>query len=630
MQAAPDPAKVAALQRILHSQGGVGLRQLDRALAIPDPWRRYAFMAKAAAEFRRIHRDASKYFEPPVDIETFITSPRYMDAGAKGDKGGTIWPRVMDALKEMNSGSYTEALLTGGIGTAKTTVALYTQAYQAYRLLLLRDPHAEFDLDPSSEIVMVLQSLRFSTAKTVDYARLRAMIERAPWFRDNAPFDHHVESLLKFPRRFIIQPVSGQETAAIGENVIGGLIDEMNFMAVTSDSKKSGDGEAYDQAQQNYNAIARRRESRFMVRGELPGLLCLISSSRYPGQFTDRKKDEARENPHIYVYDKRLWDVRPEKFGDARFSVFVGDGATRPRILARGEQPPGDQEDLVMEVPEEYRRQFELDVYGALRDIGGVSTQGIHPWLPRPDLIANCFSTSVRSAFSAPSVDFVTDQLAILPKAIERPMEPRWAHVDLAITGDSAGVVVGHVEKFLRIERSKGEWEALPVIRIDGILEVRPPPGGEIIFAKVRALLYRLRELGVNMKWVSYDSFQSRDSIQVLRQRGLIAGELSMDRDTRPYDVTKQAVYDARIVAPEHERCRIEMTRLQFNALKAKVDHPPRGSKDCADALAGVVYGLTTRREIWIRHGIPPREIPAGMIEKAARVRASREGEGDV
>ena len=35
------------------------------------------------------------------------------------------------------------------------------------------------------------------------------------------------------------------------------------------------------------------------------------------------------------------------------------------------------------------------------------------------------------------------------------------------------------------------------------------------------------------------------------------------------------------------------------------IDHPPNFSKDCADAVAGVVYGLTYRREIWARHGVP-------------------------
>ncbi len=36
-------------------------------------------------------------------------------------------------------------------------------------------------------------------------------------------------------------------------------------------------------------------------------------------------------------------------------------------------------------------------------------------------------------------------------------------------------------------------------------------------------------------------------------------------------------------------------------------------SKDVADALAGVVYGLTVRREIWAMYGIPLMKIPATL-----------------
>ena len=72
------------------------------------------------------------------------------------------------------------------------------------------------------------------------------------------------------------------------------------------------DGSVYDQAAENYNSIARRRESRFMQQGMLPGLLCLVSSKNYPGGLTDRKVAEARTNKTIFVYDKRLWEIRPD------------------------------------------------------------------------------------------------------------------------------------------------------------------------------------------------------------------------------------------------------------------------------------------------------------------------------
>ena len=46
---------------------------------------------------------------------------------------------------------------------------------------------------------------------------------------------------------------------------------------------------------------------------------------------------------------------------------------------------------------------------------------------------------------------------------------------------------------------------------------------------------------------------------------------------------------------------------------KNKVDHPPTGSKDCSDAMAGVVCGLSRQREIWVRHNISLHRMPASL-----------------
>ena len=59
---------------------------------------------------------------------------------------------------------------------------------------------------------------------------------------------------------------------------------------------------------------------------------------------------------------------------------------------------------------------------------------------------------------------------------------------------------------------------------------------------------------------------------------------------------------------PDHNKAQRELIELERDAKTGKVDHPPRGSKDLADAIAGVVYGLTMRRENWTRYRISPQE----------------------
>ena len=50
---------------------------------------------------------------------------------------------------------------------------------------------------------------------------------------------------------------------------------------------------------------------------------------------------------------------------------------------------------------------------------------------------------------------------------------------------------------------------------------------------------------------------------------------------------------------------------------------------DCADAMAGVVYGLTMRREIWIHHGVDPVQFFQMTEGKESNVRGEKPS-GDI
>lgn len=69
----------------------------------------------------------------------------------------------------------------------------------------------------------------------------------------------------------------------------------------------------------------------------------------------------------------------------------------------------------------------------------------------------------------------------------------------------------------------------------------------------------------------------------------------------------------------------MELISLEKDVKKNKVDHPAGGSKDVADALAGVVYGLTMRREVWGLHKIPLGEIPPEVYAAIASNKAIKE-----
>ncbi len=114
---------------------------------------------------------------------------------------------------------------------------------------------------------------------------------------------------------------------------------------------------------------------------------------------------------------------------------------------------------------------------------------------------------------------------------------------------------------------------------------------------------------------VSADTYQSADTLQLLSQQDFVTGVRSIDRDPRPYDVLKTALYDGRVELPAHDALLRELLALERDARTGRVDHPPHGSKDLADALAGVVYGLTMRCEVWWQHEVNPFEVAPRLVE---------------
>lgn len=579
--------------------GLVGRDKADKlflqALGIADQKERQRWLinlVKYLAGVDKEFLEDVKWVRRPVDPLTFLYDPMYLD------KKGEIYPEVERCYVELNSGAYDEAVLTGGIGSAKTSLALYSQAYQLYVISCLANPQVTFGLDSATEILVVFQSLNADTAADVDYQRFYNLISASPYFKEVFPFDKGVKTTLKFPHNIECLPVGAGDTATIGRNVIGGIIDEINFMKIT----QKDDGTVHNQAVELYNTIARRRKSRFMAGGAMPGLLCTVSSKRLPEEFTDKKMEEAKRNPRIYVYDKRVWDVKPTAFGKERFRIHVGTEAVRPRILKENETVRPEEERFIDYIPMEFYDEFVEDIVKAVRDIAGHTTLATVPFMSNAARVIEAFTDRPNIA-KTPRVDFVDQKLQLIAKLAKKtPQFHRFAHIDLGITGDSAGVAIGHVPQFIQVEKT---GMMMPLVKFDMLLEVAPPLGGEIEFDKIRQTLIALMKLGMPIKWLTLDSFQSRDTIQIMRKYGLITGIQSMDTSLLPYDTLKTAIYEGRVDFPMDEKLKGELLALEINYRKRKVDHNDQNTKDLSDAAAGVVFGLTQRREVWAQHKVP-------------------------
>ena len=69
----------------------------------------------------------------------------------------------------------------------------------------------------------------------------------------------------------------------------------------------------------------------------------------------------------------------------------------------------------------------------------------------------------------------------------------------------------------------------------------------------------------------------------------------------------------------EQEMARLELSELEFDATKGKVDHTPRGSKDVADGIAGALYAAEKSRVGAGRPGVPHISGPHWGCEREIR-----------
>lgn len=559
--------------------------------------------------------DVCKWRRSPVDMETFMFDETYL-----GLDRSEIYPLVMDLLNELDTDQYNECVLGGALGIGKTFAANIFTARAIYKLSCMRHPQTTFGLQARSALVFTIQSIRLGTAKKAVFQELGQYIRSSPYFMNVYPYDKYVQSELIFrEQRISVMPVSSAVTGVISMNVIGGQLDEANFFQKLVKSKSSeadADG-TLDQAQKLYQALARRRKSRFVRQGRVPGMFFIISSAKYPDDFTSRKAAESTMqggiDPKIYVWIKSQWEVKaPENFLPGRFRVQIGNDLVKSKVLADGEEPHPTCE--AIDVPDDFKSDFLKDVEGAIRDFAGLTSRALRPFMPNRDKVRECMDAAEEQGYVNPFTTDVYDFSLGIPHPDRARLRldvdaPRAVHVDLGLKRDAAGLAIGHVVGIKSVKRRTPdglslEIDYLPVVAYDVILRIVPPPGGEVEFALIRKFIKDLRDVhGLPIKYVTFDGFEAVDSRQILKTQGFLTDYLSVDKGMERYNSLKDAVYDVRALFHRNQFLAGELAGLQYartrGGAKEKVDHRPDGSKDVADAVCGVYGFLMNRKSTW-------------------------------
>lgn len=384
----------------------------------------------------------------------------------------------------------------------------------------------------------------------------------------------------------------------------------MNFYPIVARSKKVRSvSEVYDAAERMYTAIARRLKSRFMAGFKVPGKIMMVSQTQYDEDFTERKILEARTNPLIFVRRRALWESKTEGWCGETFQIQVGGKLSRPRILTGNESQDELIDGEVVNVPIEFRPDFDRDIVGATRDIAGRPTSAAHPFISDIAKLRTCIDSGREHPFSGfetnlrDGVRLLAEKLAVQgedgtwkPKFYPKAL--RYAHIDYALTNDECGLAVGCGPEMRTVQRRDVNSGMLmdvsaPIIHMDLMLKIIPPKGGEIDLADVRGIIYSLRDLGFWVRQCNFDQFMSAEGQQEFRKHGIKSETLSVDTDMSPYLTTREAVYEARLRTYEYLPFETEMAFLEIDRVRGKVDHPPGKDKGITDAVASVCEQVT-------------------------------------
>lgn len=526
--------------------------------------------------------------ERPATLEEFL-GPRYLNTQ------GYVRDRVREELKQIMGDdvspdrptAFPLAMITGGIGIGKTTIASIVLPYLTHWVLCLKDPQDFYGLLPGSRIAFMQMSTSEKQALEVVFGDIKARIKHSPWFAKH-PYDPAFKNQLRFENDIWIIPGDSSDLTFEGYNILGGIIDEADSHKVTL---------TRDYAEDGYNAIENRISSRFQDRG----FLLVIGQMKAAQGFAARKYEEFIQRHDAYAVRLAIWD----SFGDAHYANENGHtkkfayDTKRKQIIPAGVVNLVGGIDQILWIPEVYRRPFTNNPEKALKDLAGM-----------PPLVNDPF-ISLISKIESPR-----DRWTTRYQGFGSPVDPRgrlepWfkatntlkraVHIDLAYSGDgdACGIAMGHVPAMVDVG-----GERKPYIVIDMLLRIKALPGREIFLGDIRAWIYLLRDkLGFKINMVTMDGFESTDTMQQFQRRRFGVEYVSVDKQILPYHDLREALYEDRIDFPpylteihgESGTQEVEILVKELSELVddgKKIDHPLNGSKDVSDAVAGVTFTL--------------------------------------
>ena len=476
------------------------------------------------------------------------------------------------------------AWIEWGKGSGKDHVCRVANARVVNLLSCLKSPQSYFGM-PEQDWIQTLNVAASATqANRAFFKPLRDLMKR-PCFADIAD---PVEYSIRFAKQ--IEAVSGHSMAETmeGLNLIFGIADEISAFKTKEEVERYVVNSGGREPSKTAESILRLMRTSGRTRFPQCFKLAAISYPRFKGDAiqTLRIRGEADntlkgEKSKVLVSGPfATWEVNPRVKSREHFEDDYEDDAVTARAMYEC-------------LPEASANRFFSNDYalnaafGTRREVEPVTVS--YTW-GRDKRIESLAPRSVdvqegwQATFSfAPDFQPVPGALYAL-------------HGDMAISGDRAGIAMAHVKNWVPSDASRSEeFDDLPVVKLDFVTSFAADLGAQPFRREVQIRWYRqliseLIERGFTVVSATFDRFQSADTMQILELWGIESKRVSVDANDAAYTAVRDVMYEFRFDGYFHERVLREfeaLTRLP----NGKIDHPPKGSKDESDAVAGAVLG---------------------------------------
>ncbi len=540
----------------------------------------------------------SGYIDAPPTIDEFIHNPDFLgrihgfDPELGRDRLFPAWKEVLrDVFPNPFYSPYNEVIFSGSIGSGKTTCALLGMMYDLCKLTFLENPQKKFQLLDSTQILFAFMNATVKLSEDVIFSQFTEWIESSSYFRSLA--NKYKDGSTLFPNRLGVFAGSRFEQT-MGRAIVSVLLDEANFQHVVKN-------QAYD----TYNSVKARISSRFLgKRGEVPAHMWLVSSKSDDSGWLQSHIDMSRNISTTKIVEYSIWEVLKCKniYSGKTFKVFCGDKSRDPFIIDRPDQIIGLPDELIIDVPVEYKQDFTNDIFRSLQDLAGRGTWSFRNFMSSVELIEECQirrNPVINTNKDVITLDYFDQTQRLIDhldyERIEVDSRPRFIHIDIGLRHDKTGIASTRFDGYVNLKRFDPRTGLTmtsrePIYYTDFIMCVQSRPGQEVPISKLKSLITDLRKREYPIAKITLDGYQSRNLLQDLELLGFDVDEVSVDKKKDAYLNLKNVILESRLNSVRHLVLDKELKNLIET--EKKVDHKTGkdDSKDVSDALCGSIW----------------------------------------